>query len=427
MAITKLTYLKEAKGFNPHLSLKKAIEYIKNPEKTKNGKLVGTLNCNKKYAYEEMVMHKEAVGKTDKRQGYHFILSFHPKDNVDPEKVFDITGEFCKRYFKDKYQVVYGTHDDHDHLHGHIVFNSVSLFGDKYRYKNGDWEKIIQPIVNDLCKEYGLSTIEVDCAKRYGKQKKGKSYGEWKAEKEGKTTWLSVIRQDMDSYISQSKSWEEFLSILRENHYEYKMGKHFAVRPEEKERFVRESSLGEEYTVESIKARIALQQNEHIKIEKPGKTEKKKRPPRLKAGTVYKIKKKEYLTPFRRTLVMRLYWASTFKRTGRIKKNYYRYRQDIFRLDQLQKQINYIYSNGLNTIQDVDEKIKDINERKKTLYGLKKQLIKKREKCQKGSREWKNLTEDISRYDKQIKGLLDDYRTCKRIKDDTLHKDDIIR
>lgn len=426
MAITKLTYLKEAKGFNPHLSLKEAIEYIKKPEKTRNGALVGSLNCNKKYAYEEMIMHKEAVGKTDKRQGYHFILSFSPKDNVDPDRVFDITKQFCERYFKDRYQVVFGVHDDHDHLHGHIVFNSVSLYGNKYRYQNGDWEKTIQPIVNDLCKEYGLSTIEVDCAKRYEKKNKNKNYGEWKAEKEGKATWLSVIRQDLNTYINQARSWEEYLNILQENHYEYKLGKHFSVRPDEKERFVRERSLGEEYTVENIKARI-LSKQEYIQSDKNKKTVKRNYSPKLKAGKIYKIKKKEYLTPFRRTFVMRLYWAATFKKGGKVKKNYFRYRQDIFRLEQLQKQINYIYSNGLNTIQDVDSKINEINDKKRKLYGLKKQLIKNREKYQEESEEWKRLSEDISNYDMKIKQLLNEYRTCRRIKDDTLKKDDIIR
>lgn len=426
MAITKLTYLKEAKGFNPHLSLKKAIEYIKNPEKTRNGELVGSLNCNKKYVYEEMIMHKEAVGKIDKRQGYHFILSFDPNDDVNPDKVFDITQQFCQSYFKDKYQVVFGVHDDHAHLHGHIVFNSVSLYGNKYRYQKGDWEKTIQPIVNDLCKEYGLSTIEVDCAKRYEKKSKNQNYGEWKAEREGKSTWLSVIRQDLDTYINQAESWEGFLDLLQENHYEYKLGKHFVVRPEEKERFVRERSLGEEYTVDNIKARILSghqyeQSNENVRMVK------RNRSPKLKAGKKYKIKKKEYLTPFRRTFVMRLYWASTFKRGGQVKKNYFRYRQDIFRLEQLQKQINYIYSNGLNTIQDVDSKINEINDKKRKLYVLKKQLIKKREVYQEESREWKLLSDEISDYDGQIKQLLDEYRTCRRIKEDTLRKDDIIR
>lgn len=117
-----------------------------NPEKTQGGRLVGAINCQADMAFEQMMDTKKQFGKTDKRQGYHIILSFK-EDEVEPDRAFEITQKFVAEYLGDAYEAVFVVHDNTDHVHSHIVFNSVSFVdGKKYRYEKGDWAKYIQRI-----------------------------------------------------------------------------------------------------------------------------------------------------------------------------------------------------------------------------------------------------------------------------------------
>ena len=85
--------------------------------------------------------------------------SFH---SLDADTAFEVIGKFAKEYLGKDYEALYAVHDNTNHIHGHIIFNSVSFRdGRKYRYKKGDWAREIQPVTNRLCEEYGLSTIEI--------------------------------------------------------------------------------------------------------------------------------------------------------------------------------------------------------------------------------------------------------------------------
>ena len=169
-----------------------------NPEKTQGGRLVGAINCQADMAFEQMMDTKKQFGKTDKRQGYHIILSFK-EDEVEPDRAFEITQKFVAEYLGDAYEAVFVVHDNTDHVHSHIVFNSVSFVdGKKYRYEKGDWAKYIQPITNKLCQEYGLSIIDVEDG---SKEKQHENYKDWSEYREGrivengkrgKATWLYI-------------------------------------------------------------------------------------------------------------------------------------------------------------------------------------------------------------------------------------------
>ena len=162
MAISKILNMKDCGGHFHGKHLKRSLDYVMNPEKTQDGRLVGAINCQVDSAFEQMKATKRKFGKVDKRQGYHIILSFK-EDEVNPDTAFEITRRFVEEYLGKSYEAVYVVHDNTAHVHSHIVFNSVS-FGDgkKYRYEKGDWAKYIQPITNKLCQEYGLSIIDVD-------------------------------------------------------------------------------------------------------------------------------------------------------------------------------------------------------------------------------------------------------------------------
>ena len=139
-----------------------SIEYILQEGKTENGKYVfGNSGYTPQMIYNTFLATKSLYGKTEGRQAYHYILTFAEEDSVTPELAQEITEKFMSRLFpEDEYDWVGGVHTDTEHLHAHILFNSVNRnTGYKYRYEKGDWEKTIQKIVDDLCHELGLATI----------------------------------------------------------------------------------------------------------------------------------------------------------------------------------------------------------------------------------------------------------------------------
>ena len=143
MAISKILNMKDCGGHFHGKHLKRSLDYVMNPEKTQDGRLVGAINCQVDSAFEQMKATKRKFGKVDKRQGYHIILSFK-EDEVNPETAFEITRRFVEEYLGKSYEAVYVVHDNTAHVHSHIVFNSVSFVdGKKYRYEKGDWAKYI--------------------------------------------------------------------------------------------------------------------------------------------------------------------------------------------------------------------------------------------------------------------------------------------
>ncbi len=139
---------------------------------------MGSINCLLDTAFEQMMDTKVTFGKTDKRQGYHIIISFAPGEATE-EQALDIVARFAQEYLKDKYEAVYAVHNDKKHMHGHIVFNSVSFeTGMKHECKKGEWKHRMQPITNRLCKEYGLSIVPAE----YVKEPKNLSRKEWERE-----------------------------------------------------------------------------------------------------------------------------------------------------------------------------------------------------------------------------------------------------
>lgn len=161
MAISKILHIGDCGAGHSGKHLKQALDYITAPHKTRGGEWVAALNCQKENAYQQMRQTKETFSKTGQRQGYHIIISF-VEGEVDAGTAFEVIGKFAREYLGKDYEALYAVHDNTEHIHGHVIFNSVSFRdGRKYRYKKGDWAKGIQPITNRLCEEYGFSTVEI--------------------------------------------------------------------------------------------------------------------------------------------------------------------------------------------------------------------------------------------------------------------------
>ncbi|MDO4977652.1 MAG: relaxase/mobilization nuclease domain-containing protein [Eubacteriales bacterium] len=251
MAITKIMNIKQsAQGNASHLQA--SIRYIMNPKKTENGSLIGgNAGSSPEEVFETMMETKISWGKEDGRQGYHFVISFPPGE-ATKEQVYHVLQDFCDEYLGQSYDHVFSVHTDTDHLHGHLVFNSVnSISGYKYHYKQGDWEKYIQPVTDRICERYGLPPLVYD-----KEAKKGVSYAEVEAEKQGKPTWSKIIKADIDHVIQEVNTFDEFLQKMYQMGYRIREGKHMTFYPPGGERGRRDTTLGEGYTKEDITERI---------------------------------------------------------------------------------------------------------------------------------------------------------------------------
>ena len=236
-----------------HKRLDNRINYALNESKTEHSGLVlkTALNCELDSAYKEMNATKQRWDKSGGILGYHLIHSY-ALGEISPEEAHKLSVEFAKRLLGERFETVIGTHVDREHVHSHIVFNSVS-FADGSRYRSdfkayfGD----IRGMSNEISRENGLSVIEP--------KNKGKHYAEWNTEKQGKPTVRGIIRKDIDAAIAQAISLQTFYAALEKQGYTIKRGaniKHTAVRPPGGSRFVRLESLGAEYTEEAIRKRL---------------------------------------------------------------------------------------------------------------------------------------------------------------------------
>ena len=278
MAYLRLGHIKEAAGGNKSVGLKNCIDYIFNPLKTEDRRLISGYNIKipddreiaTAYVYERMINTKSVNDKLDGRQGYHYKLSFPENEKISPELALIITKEFCQECFTG-FECAFAVHTNTNHLHSHIVFNSVNRCdGYKYHYKNGDWAKIIQPAANRICEKYGLSSLELNLDEEFKLTHKCKDYGSWKTSNRkkiysnhtnngGKYT-NSDIRSDIDDCINISNDWDSFVLNMQERgHLLDDNGKYLKVLAPGRKKWCRTYILSDDkcsYTKEEIIKRI---------------------------------------------------------------------------------------------------------------------------------------------------------------------------
>lgn len=244
MAVTKI---KAIRG-----TLSKAIAYILNPEKTDEKLLVSSYGCASETAAREFEWTRkiaEQKGMTPVRIiARHVIQSFEIGE-VTPELAHEIGKQFADEILEGKYEYVLTTHIDKDHVHNHLIFNAVD-FVDYHAYKS--YKQIyydMREVSDRLCKENGLSVIPPS-------QNKGMGYKEYTEAKRG-TSWKQKLKQTIDRLVITAKDYDDFLRLMQEAGYEIKTGKYISFRAEGQERFTRSKTIGENYTEERIKERIA--------------------------------------------------------------------------------------------------------------------------------------------------------------------------
>ena len=215
MAITKILNIKESEGRNPASHLKNALEYIQNPNKTEECVLVGGINCLPDTAFEQMEETKNIFHKTGKRQGYHVIISFSPEEKVTAEQAMYVLEHFAKDVLGDDYEVVYAVHTDREHMHGHLIWNSVSMTtGKKYNSPKSNWKNHLQPITNKYCDELGLSIMPAE----YSKNPKNISRDKWEKEMSMK----EIILRDAKMCAYAAGNVEHFKYLMKRLGYVFK-------------------------------------------------------------------------------------------------------------------------------------------------------------------------------------------------------------
>ena len=360
MAVTKI---KAIRG-----TLSKAIAYILNPEKTDEKLLVSSYGCASETAAREF----EWTRKIAEQKGMnpvriiarHVIQSFEIGE-VTPELAHEIGKQFADEILGGKYEYVLTTHIDKDHVHNHLIFNAVD-FVDYHAYKS--YKRIyydMREVSDRLCKENGLSVIPPS-------QNKGMSYKEYTEAKRG-TSWKQKLKQTIDRLVITAKDYDDFLRLMQEAGYEIKPGKYISFRAEGQERFTRSKTIGENYTEERIKERIA------------GRTPRRNRRQTVPKGI---------------SLI-----GDIQERIRLIDSKGYEYKAKLTILKEAARTLNYLTENNLLQYADLEKKVEDVHSSYdrtgKELKGVEARL-----------REVQPLIKNISNY-QRLKPVYDAFQKTK--------------
>lgn len=316
MAVTKI---KAIRG-----TLSKAIAYILNPEKTDEKLLVSSYGCASETAAREF----EWTRKIAEQKGMnpvriiarHVIQSFEIGE-VTPELAHEIGKQFADEILGGKYEYVLTTHIDKDHVHNHLIFNAVD-FVDYHAYKS--YKRIyydMREVSDRLCKENGLSVVPPS-------QNKGMGYKEYTEAKRG-TSWKQKLKQTIDRLVITAKDYDDFLRLMQEAGYEIKTGKYISFRAEGQERFTRSKTIGENYTEERIKERIA------------GRTPRRNRRQTVPKGI---------------SLI-----GDIQERIRLIDSKGYEYKAKLTILKEAARTLNYLTENNLLQYADLEKKVEDVH------------------------------------------------------------------
>ncbi|MBS5198421.1 MAG: relaxase/mobilization nuclease domain-containing protein [Clostridiales bacterium] len=246
MAITKMMHMKASSKARIDIHLEHSINYILQPKKLGEANLAGGINCLPEMAYQQMKATKRMFGKTGGRQVYHFVISLKPGEGT-PEIMYDIAMRFAKEAFAGEYEAVMAVHTDREHLHAHIIINSVNMVtGYKFQCRDGDWKYKFQPITNKLCEEYGLHITPAE----YSKEPKNMARPQWEREQ----AFSKWIKQNALFCAISAENMEHFIFLLEKLGFEVKQGKHIAVKVPGMKRFKRLDTISEDLSRESLEA-----------------------------------------------------------------------------------------------------------------------------------------------------------------------------
>ena len=225
------------------------INYVLNGDKTEERILTAHLNCDPGRECRQMLDTKRAVGKTDGVQYYHMIQSFKPGE-ITPELALEIAKEFAEEHLPG-YETVIGVHVDKEHIHAHILFNSVNAdTGEKYHSNAQSYYQQIRATSDRLCREHGLSVI------MEGSSGKAVSYIEWLRQSRGQPTFRSMLEADLRTAIQDANDLGHFFMLMEHKGWEVSHGNRLGFRLRGQERFMIPGRKNPLFTEDGIRAAI---------------------------------------------------------------------------------------------------------------------------------------------------------------------------
>ena len=351
MAITKILNIQESEGRNPASHLKNALEYIQNPDKTEECILVGGINCLPDTAFEQMEETKNIFHKTGKRQGYHVIISFSPEEKVTAEQAMYVLEHFAKDVLGDDYEAVYAVHTDREHMHGHLIWNSVSMTtGKKYNSPKGNWKNHLQPITNKYCDELGLSIMPAE----YSRNPKNISRDKWEKEMSMK----EIILRDAKMCAYAAGNVEHFKYLMKRLGYVFKKDAWMEVQAPGFRYYHKLAKMDEMFSEETLR--------HHVDMPWMAK-------PYFYSSDIRGLHRAK-LSPFQKKFYAKLYRLRVVEQK-RFVVGGAKYAEDLKRFHQLQDEYLLIVNNDIKSVVDLvdfigeqEEKIQQIEDRQKEIY-----------------------------------------------------------
>ena len=386
--------------------LANVLAYVEDPAKTQ--RLVTGINCEVDTALSDMRATKKRWDKKGGILGYHIIHSYAPGE-VTPDEAHAAGVEFAQRLLGDKYEVVVATHVDREHLHCHIVFNSVSFVdGKKYRSDFKSYFEDLRGTSNEVSRERGLSVIEPEGH--------GKHYTEWTAEKQGRNTVLGLVRQDIDAAVAESFTFESFLAALRRQGYTIKHGpkiKHTTVSPPGGGYVFRLNKMGEGYTEADIRARLTAARNGEP-YESPSQPPPMQTIPKQKKR--YAIRQAIVLHQPRRkmrgfsALYLRYLYILRGHRRPQRQPPSFAIRKEVIKLQKYQKQFRFLLQYRIET----DKQLTMLED---ALQGQIDLLVDYRKELYGERREGRDVEAEMETVNQKLRSTRRELMICRQIKD----------
>ena len=351
MAITKILNIMESEGRNPASHLKNALEYIQNPDKTEECVLVGGINCLPDTAFEQMEETKNIFHKTGKRQGYHVIISFSPEEKVTVEQAMYVLEHFAKDVIGDDYEAVYAVHTDREHMHGHLIWNSVSMTtGKKYNSPKSNWKNHLQPITNKYCDELGLSIMPAE----YSRNPKNISRDKWEKEMSMK----DIILRDAKMCAYAAGNVEHFKYLMKRLGYVFKKDAWMEVQAPGFRYYHKLAKLDEMFSEDMLRHHVDM----------PWMVK-----PYFYSSDIRGLHRTK-LSPYQKRFYAKLYRLRIVEQK-RFAVGGAKYTEDLKRFHQLQDEYLLIVNNDIKSVVDLvyfigeqEEKIQQIEDRQKEIY-----------------------------------------------------------
>lgn len=344
-------------------SLQQAVDYALNKEKTEQDLFCSSIGCTLETAFADMCRVKQMWHKEGGVQGFHLVQSFAAGEG-SPELVHQIGMELAEQLLGGRFQAVVATHLNTGHLHNHIVWNSVSMAdGKKYRSNARTYVTQVRRISDELCRKHHLSVIDTEKS-----EKAARPYAQWLAEQDGRPTWKTAIRQDVDAAVLVSFTWNQFVREMEQKGYALRpQGKYFTLKPPGRERSVRFKTLGESYTPEAIRRRI-LEPKPFLPAGK-----------NIRRGKLRKGKR-----PLRRLTGLRALYFSYLYKMGALPRKPQRMsfsvREDIRRLDKRIAQMQFLSKHRIDSREQLEALEKEAESEISELLRERRMLYRKKEK-----------------------------------------------